>query len=270
MIRNSKNRLLIALSLFSIIFLSISLTSCSEKRVEAQEGWTSLFDGENLWGWMPKFAGHPLGENYKRTFRVHDGVLKVCYDEWDKFNGEFGHLFYKDSFSNYRLLVEYRFVGEQLKGGPGWAYRNNGIMIHCQDPKTMTLKQKFPVSVEVQLLGGNGEDERPTGNVCTPGTNIVINGELELRHCIESSSPTFNGDQWVTAEVEVHADSLIRHYINGQLVLEYTNPQLDERDADAAPLIAGGALAVKEGYIALQAETAPTEFRRIEIKPLDK
>lgn len=248
----------------------LPIISCDKKPQPLEDGYISLFDGESLWGWMPKFAGHPLGENYNQTFHVKDGLLKVSYDKWEKFNGEFGHLFYKDSFTNYRLFVEYRFVGDQLKGGPAWAYRNNGIMIHCQDPKTMALEQKFPVSIEVQLLGGNGKDERPTGNLCTPGTNVVLNGELELQHCIDSSSPTFHGDQWVTAEVEVHGDSLIRHYINGELVLEYEKPQLDERDKDAQRLIKNGGLALGSGYIALQAETAPTEFRRIAIKPLEK
>lgn len=258
------------LFVLALVILSPAFLSCEKELPPLPEGYISLFDGYNLWGWIPKFAGHPLGENYKKTFHVKDGLLKVSYDEWEKFDGEFGHLFYKDRFSSYRLLVEYRFVGEQVEGGPKWAYRNNGIMIHCQDPKTMTLEQGFPVSLEVQLLGGNGKDERHTGNLCTPGTNVHINGELVLDHCIESSSPTYHGDQWVTAEVEVHSDSLIRHYINGELVFEYEKPQLDERDEDAQKLIRDGNLTVKEGYIAIQAETAPTEFRRIAIKPLDK
>src|SRR5690606_2045134 len=134
---------------------------------------------------------YPSGENYKNTFRVEDGLLRVTFDEWDKWNNEFGHLFYKDSFSHYRLRVEYRFVGNQVEGGPGWAIRNNGLMLHGQTAESMELNQDFPASVEVQLLGGNGKDERSTLNVCTPGTNIVMDDQLIEDHCISSSSRTF-------------------------------------------------------------------------------
>ncbi|RPI02070.1 MAG: DUF1080 domain-containing protein, partial [Calditrichaeota bacterium] len=164
--------------------------------------------------------------------------------------------------------AEYRFVGEQTPGGPDWAFRNSGVMAHCQAPQTMTRDQSFPVCVEVQLLGGNGVDERTTANVCTPGTNIVLAGKLELQHCINSTSPTFHGDQWVTIEVEVHGAGRIIHRINGETVLEYEQPQYDERDADAQKLIIGDDKLIGEGYISLQAESHPVEFRNIQLKVL--
>ncbi|NIA14195.1 MAG: DUF1080 domain-containing protein [Nitrospiraceae bacterium] len=231
--------------------------------------WTPLFNGKDLDGWTPKFAGHELGENYADTFRVEDGVLKAAYDKYEKFDGKFGHLFYKTPYSYYRLRVEYRFVGEQVAGGPGWAFRNNGLMLHCQDPASMRVDQDFPVSVEVQLLGGNGTDERATANVCTPGTNVVMDGKLERRHCMNSTSKTFHGDQWVTVEVEVRGNGTIKHFVNGDLVLEYEKPQLDPRDDDAEMLIADGDKMLDSGYIALQAESHPTEFRKIEIMTLE-
>lgn len=227
--------------------------------------WSSLFNGKNLDGWIIKIAGHDLNENYKNTFRVEDGVLKVAYDQYEKFNGEFGHLFYKDQFSHYRLRVEYRFVGEQVSGGPDWAFRNSGVMLHGQAPASMTKEQAFPVSIEAQFLGGNGKDERPTGNLCTPGTHVVMNGELITRHCTNSRSKTFHGDQWVTMEVEVRGDSTIKHFINGELVLEYEKPQLDDGDPDGQKLIINGEKMIREGYIALQAESHPIEFRKVEI-----
>ncbi len=250
---------------FISIFLFLIL-ACNKQPAEPQ--WISLFNGTDLSGWTPKFAGHPLGENYKNTFRVEDGILKVCYEEYKNFDGAFGHLFYKKKFSHYRLRAEYRFVGEQVPGGPSWAFRNNGIMLHCQAPETMRSEQKFPVSIEAQLLGGNGMDERSTGNVCTPGTHIVINGELITQHCISSTSPTFHGDQWVTIEVEVNGNDTIRHFINGELVLEYEKPQYDETDPDAQPLIQNSNKTIHDGYIAIQAESHPTEFRKIEVLPL--
>jgi len=238
---------------------------------EVQGVWRPLFNGKDLQGWTPKIRGFPLGENYGNTFRVENGVLKVVYepDKYPKFDNRFGHLFYREKFSHYRLRVEYRFVGQQCAGGPGWAFRNSGIMLHCQDPKTMTVEQSFPVSIEVQLLGGGGTGQRPTANLCTPGTHVVMDGKLFTPHCTNSRSKTYHGDQWVTVEVEVHGAGAIRHYVNGELVLEYEKPQLDDRDPDAKRLLAAGAdRLLKEGYIALQSESHPIEFRKVEMMVL--
>lgn len=236
----------------------------------AGQGWIPLFNGKDLNDWKIKFKGCPLGENYSDTFRVEDGVLKVAYDKYDAFDGRFGHIYYKDKFSKYRLRVEYRFVGEQAKGGAGWALRNNGVMLHCQAPESIAVDQDFPVSIEVQLLGGDGTHPRTTANLCTPGTNVVIEDKLVTQHCIDSHSKTYHGDQWVTVEIEVNGNERIRHLIDGEVVLEYEKPQLDAKDKDAKVLIdAGAPLMVGEGYIALQAESHPTEFRRIDLLPLD-
>ena len=234
---------------------------------EANE-WIQLFNGRDLEGWTPKFRGHELGENYLDTFRVEDGVLKVCYDQYEKFDDKYGHLFYREKFSHYVLRVEYRVGGQQVDGGPDWAVRNNGLMIHGQAPGSMRLDQEFPVSLEVQLLGGDGTHERTTGNLCTPGTHVVIDGKLDTRHCINSSSPTFPGDQWVVAEAEVHGSRLIRHFVKGQLVLEYGKPQLDRKDADAQRLIRDGQELLERGTISVQAESHPFEFRKIELRRL--
>jgi Domain of Unknown Function (DUF1080) len=238
---------------------------------EPKEDWKPLFNGKNLDGWTPKIKGYDYGVNHADTFRVEDGILKVKYDKWTTFDENFGHLFYKDKFSHYRLRVEYRFVGEQVKGGPGWALRNSGIMYHCQDPKTMDKDQKFPVSIEGQMLGGNGKDTRSTGNLCTPGTNVIYNGKLHLPHCTNSKSKTYHGDQWVTMEVEVHGGGSVKQKINGEVVLEFEQPQLDPRDADAKKLVKDPKdLIVKEGYISLQAESHPVEFRKVEVLELKK
>jgi len=240
-------------------------------RSDAEKGeWISLFNGKNLDGWKVKIRGYELGENFGNTFRVEDGLLKVRYDQYDKFDGRFGHIFYKDKFSHYIIRLEYRFVGEQVQGGPGWAYRNSGIMIHCQPPETMKKDQEFPVCVEVQLLGGNGQDERSTANVCTPGSNIVMNDKLITQHCISSSSKTFHGDQWVTVEVEVHGSSKIIHRVNGEVVFEYEKPQLDERDDNAKELLKENDKMMSEGYISLQSESHPLDFRNIELLPLEE
>lgn len=230
----------------------------------------ALFNGSDLNDWIPKFTGQQLGVNYLNTFRVEDGVLKVSYDNWTDFNGEFGHLFYRAPFSHYLLKVEYRFVGDQVINGPGWAFRNNGLMLHSQDPATMTVEQEFPVSIEAQLLGGNGRDSRPTANVCSPGTHYVLNGDLVTVHCTNSSSRTYHGDQWVSMDIEVRGSEIIRHLVNGETVFEYSGIQLDDADPDAQRLLAAGAaIEINEGFIAIQAESHPTEFRRIDLLPLE-
>ncbi len=236
----------------------------------AKEEWVRLFNGKDLDGWTVKIKGHEAGDNHGDTFRVEGGVLKVSYDKYKEFGGQFGHLFYKDRFSHYVLRVEYRFVGEQAKGGPGWAVRNSGVMFHSQSPQSMRKDQDFPVSVEAQFLGGTGRGDRPTGNVCTPGTHLVMDGKFVTRHCTSSKSKTFHGDQWVTAEIEVRGGGKVRHKINGETVLEYEQCQLDPKDADAARLIKGGKVLLEEGYIALQAESHPIEFRKVEVRVLGK
>lgn len=237
---------------------------------EPKGEWVPLFNGKNLDGWTPKITGYALGENYGDTFRVADGLLQVRYDKYAEFGNRFGHLFYKEKFGHYVIRVEYRFVGDQVKGGPSWAIRNSGIMFHCQAPDGMRKDQEFPVSVEAQLLGGYGKGERPTNNVCTPGTNIVMDGKLITRHCTPSKSKTYTGDEWVTAEVEVRGPGKVTHRVNGDVVLEYEQPQLDPADKDAAALVKDKKLLLEEGYISLQSESHPIDFRKVEIKVLKK
>ena len=187
----------------------------------AASDWIQLFNGRDLADWTIKFAKHELGENLHNTFRVEDGLLKIRYDAWPSFNGEFGHIFYKDPFSYYLIAAEYRFVGEQVAGAPAWAMRNNGLMLHSPSPRTMLRDQDFPIALEIQLLGGLGKGPRTTANLCTPGSNVVYQGKLHTPHCTNSTSQTYDGDQWVRVEVLVHGDELVRHIVDGQTVLEY-------------------------------------------------
>jgi hypothetical protein len=236
--------------------------------------WIQLFNGRDLNDWMIKFAHHPLGENLNDTFRVEEGLLKVRYDKWTTFTDEFGHIFYKEPFSYYRLAAEYRFVGEQVKTARtdlGWALRNNGLMLHSPHPKTMVKDQDFPISIEVQLLGGLSDGKaRSTANLCTPGTNVVMDGKLETRHCINSRSKTYDGDQWVRVEVEVHGDESVRHIVEGDTVLEYSKPQIGGGNvAPVDPKVKVDGTPLTGGYIALQAETAPIDFRKVELLNLE-
>jgi len=240
----------------------------------AQKEWIQLFNGRSLDGWTPKFAHHDLGENVNDTFRVENGLLEVRYDKWPSFKDEFGHLFYKDPFSYYILAAEYRFVGDQVRTDRkdlGWAVRNNGLMIHSPAPKTMVKDQDFPISLEVQLLGGLSDGRpRSTANLCTPGTNVYLNGQLHTAHCTNSTSKTYDGDQWVRVEAVVHGDELLQHVVEGKVVLEYTKPQIGGGQASPTdPAVKVDGTPLTGGYISIQAETAPIDFRKIELVNLE-
>ena len=232
--------------------------------------WIQLFNGKDLTDWTIKFAKHDLGENLYNTFRAEDGLLKVRYDKWPTFNAEFGHLFYKDPFSYYLLAAEYRFVGEQVAGAPAWANRNNGLMLHSPSPRTMLKDQDFPISLEVQLLGGLGTGPRTTANLCTPGTHVVYQGKLHTAHCTNSTSQTYDGDQWVRVEVLVHGDELLRHIVDGKTVLEYSKPQIGGGAASPTdPAVKVDGTPLTGGYISIQAETAPADYRKVELLNLE-
>jgi len=246
----------------------------------AAERWTSLFDGKTLKGWTPKINHHALGENWNDTFRVADGAIRVSYDKYDRFSDQFGHLFYKTPFRAYRLRLEYRFTGDRAPGAPAWADRNSGVMLHGQAPETMGLHQTFPVSVEAQFLGGQpGGGARPTGNVCSPGVTISIDGAPVKAHCTNARAPTFQDGQWVKFEVEVRGAKLVRQIVEGQEVMTYTDLRLapaeypgltniDVKTGPGAALAARGEAPLDRGWISLQSEGSPVEFRKIEILSL--
>jgi len=255
------------------VLVAIGLTGVTAAQEDAalhKQEWIQLFNGRDLTGWTPKIVGYDLGENFGDTFRVVDGLLTVSYEHYDAFDGRFGHLFYETEFGNYRLRAEYRFIGDQVKGGPGWAFRNSGLMLHGQKPESMGKDQDFPASIEVQLLGGREKGKRATANLCTPGTNVVRNGKLWTRHCLDSNSETYRGDDWVTVEVEVRGDT-IRHLIDGNTVLAYEQPQLDPRDGDAKKLLADGRdKSLRRGTISLQSESHAIQFRKVEILEIEE
>jgi hypothetical protein len=254
---------------FALCVLAAAGVAPAQEAAKDRKEWIQLFDGRSLAGWIPKIAGHETGVNFGDTFRVENGVLRVSYDKYEApFAGRFGHLFYEQPFSRYVIAVEYRFVGEQAPDGPAWAFRNSGIMIHGQPPETMRRDQDFPISIEVQLLGGTGRDGSPrtTGNLCTPGTNVVMNGRLVTDHCISSTSKRYDGDQWVRAEVEVHGDGKVVHRIDGESVLEYEKPQVGGGNvANHDPAVKKDGQLLSSGSISLQSESHPVEFRKVDL-----
>ena len=227
--------------------------------------WVSLFNGKDIENWIPKISGYKPGENFGNTFRVENGILSTRYDQYDSFKNRFGALYYNKKFTNYRLKVEYRFVGDTTRGAPSWGYRDGGIQYHCQPPSTMELNQPFPVCLEYNLLGGNGKEERPSGEICANGIYVEINEKRNTDYCTPPTvKKTMNGDQWVTAEIDVH-NGKIKHFINGEEVLGFENPRYDTANAVAKKFIVAGNDAVTSGYISIQSNSNPMDFRKIEI-----
>ena len=238
----------------------------------AEAPWIPLFNGKDLSGWTPKIRHHPLGENFGNTFAVEDGIIKVSYDGYGKFDKKFGHLYTNIAYSHYILRMEYRFAGKMMADAPNYVNLNSGVMIHSQSPQSMGLDQAFPVSIEYQFLADEGKGARPTANICTPGTNVVMDGKLVTKHIVESAAPTFPAGEWVKVEIEVRGSEEIIHRVNGKEVLRYQKPQLDpeNRVQSAEALFAVGApKMLSYGHIALQAEGQPVWFRNIELKSLE-
>jgi hypothetical protein len=237
---------------------------------DAKPAWVPMFNGKDLSGWTPKFTGYAAGENPFDTFRIVNGNLVVSYDGYSEFGNRFGHLFYDRKLSHYRIRLEYRFAPKekQVKGGPGWGLMNSGIMLHCQPVATMRKDQAFPVSIEAQFLADDGTGTRGSGNMCSPGTHVVMNGKLEKEHCPKTSKTAVAPGEWTRFEVEVRGGGVIKHMVNGVVTAEYQEPQYDAEDQDGKTQMQGKALLITDGYVALQAESHPLEFRNVELLEL--
>lgn len=232
-----------------------------------KDKWVTIFNGKDLSGWTMKIAGQPLGENYGNTFRVENGILSTRYDNdvYKNFNNQFGALYYKKKLTNYRLKVEYRFVGETAAGAPSWGFRDGGIQYHSQSPESMALDQQFPMFLEYNILGGNGKDDRPTGEICANGIIIQIDGKKNPSFCNPpQNKKTFHGDQWVTLEIDVRGDK-ITHFVNGEEIMKFEDPRYDPSHDIAKKYIVNGNDKVTSGYISIQSNSHPMDFRKVEL-----
>lgn len=256
--------------LLIVLFTCQCTNAVKQKQLNTNAEWVPLFNGKDIDDWIVKIHHYEVGDNFGNTFRVEDSIIKVRYDKYDVFNDQFGHLYFKQPFSYYHLKFDYRFVGKWCSTAPEYTILNSGVMFHSEDPRLMPKEQDWPISVEMQLLAGlNDGQARPTGNMCSPGTHVVYKGKLETQHCIESSSKTYVGEQWVRGELIVLGDSLITHIINGDTVLQYSKPQIGGgvvNNYNLAIKVDGKLLS--SGYIALQSEGQPVDFKNIFIRNL--
>ena len=258
-------------ALVKLLFLAMFIVSCSNQHQKTTGiEWIQLFNGRDLNGWIVKVHHHEPGVNFGNTFRVEEGMIKVRYDQYNDFNDQFAHLYYKEPFSHFHLKLEYRFTGTLQKGSPSYALLNSGVMFHSQDPRKMLKEQNWPISVEMQFLAQLDDGTpRTTGNMCSPGTEIFFNGKQYNDHCLNSSSKSFPKNEWVKAELIVLGDSLITHIINGDTVLQYSKPSMGGgvvEGYDKSIWQPGKPLT--SGFIALQAEGQPIDFRNIELRNL--
>src|SRR5687768_1516427 len=254
------------------IVVMFILIACGNPAQKTEAEWMQLFNGKDLSDWIVKVHHHDAGVNFGNTFRAEDGMIKVRYDQYGDFNNQFSHLYYKQPFSRFHLKLEYHFTGELQKGAPDYTLLNSGVMFHSQDPRTMPKEQNWPISVEMQFLAGLGDGKpRPTGNMCSPGTEIMYQGKVYPGHCLSSSSETYDRDAWVHAELVVWGDSLITHIIEGDTVLQYSKPTMGGgvvNGYDSTLWKPGKPLT--SGYIALQSEGQPIDFRNIQLLDLSK
>lgn len=254
-----------------LLFLSFFLLqSCAKRNHDDTSGWVKLFNEKDLSDWVPKINHYDVGDNFDSTFAVKDGMIQVRYNHYGNFDNRFGHLFYKTPFSKFHLKLEYRFTGSQQPGAPDFTILNSGVMFHSQDPKSILKDQDWPISIEMQLLAGLGDGvPRPTGNMCSPGTEIFFQGVAYKDHCLNSTSKTYSPGEWVKAELIVLGDSLITHIINGDTVLQYSKPTMGGgivTGYDSTVFQPGKAL--KSGFIGLQSEGQPIDFKNIYLKEL--
>jgi hypothetical protein len=201
-----------------------------------------LFNGTDLAGWTPDVPARDADPNGPPSFIVRDGKL-VSLGKPE------GHLLTVGRYRDYRLEVEYRFAGK-----PG----NCGVLIHASTPRA--LYKMFPKSIEVQLMSGNA------------GDFWVIQEDIRVEN-METRRPRRGTEKWGGAEGDARrvlnltdaSEKPLGEWNNlvvearGRAITVWVNGDLVNNGVDAS---------VDQGRIALQAEGAEVEFRKVEIGPL--
>jgi len=201
-----------------------------------------LFNGRDLSGWhvdVPAMDNNPA---VKSPFLVRNGLL-VSMGEPN------GHLITDARYQDYRLEVQYRFAGK-----PG----NCGVLVHASTPRA--LYKMFPKSIEVQLMHQNAGDfwcivedisvpemEKRRG----PRENWGVTEGKERRIVNLTDGSEKPLGEWNTLIIECLGDA-IKVWLNGDLV-NY-----------------GTGATVRQGQIALQAEGAEVEFRKVELRGIGR
>ena len=226
------------ISIYLLIF-SVQLFSCRSQDGQSENS-VHLFNGKELSGWhvdVPEIDNNPQAEN---PFILREGMLVSLGEPR-------GHLITDAEYENYKLDVEYRFPGE-----PG----NCGVLVHASTPRA--LYDMFPQSIEVQMMHKNaGDFWCIVENVEVPNMESrrgpkedwgITEGKKRRIENLTDDSENPLGE-WNNMVIECRGDT-IKVWVNGDLVNEGFN------------------LTANRGHIALQAEGAEVEFRKVELTPL--
>ena len=256
---------LLAAPIIALVSLIGSAQSPSDKA--DRRDWIQLFDGKSLDGWVPKITGYPLE---KTTPTPSASSTAPCRR---RPTGPRRREQIRPSFlptSEVLLLHRRRRVplhrragGRRSRLGHSQQWPDVAQPVAAIDVEG----PGFPISVEVQLLGGlpNGKPQS-TANMCSPGTQVFIDGTMVKGHCLDSKSQTYAGDQWVRVEVAVRGGERLIHKVEGQTVLEYEKPTIGGGEVNKFdPAVKVDGTLLTDGYIEIQGESHPTEFRKIEV-----
>jgi hypothetical protein len=200
----------------------------------------NLFNGKDLSGWHADVPAMDKSDSVKSPFIVRDGMLVSLGTPG-------GHLITDSVYENYRLTVEYRFVGK-----PG----NCGVLVHASTPRA--LYKMFPKSIEVQMMHENAGDfwcivedievpDMETRRGPKANWGITEGKERRIKNLTDGSEKPLG--QWNTMVIQCVGNS-VTVTVNNDLVNNGTNAT------------------ASKGQIAVQAEGSEVEFRKIFLQKL--
>lgn len=219
-------------------FLTLALCVFTLGKTFAQT--IPLYNGKDLNNWYSDVPATDKDPNLRKSFIIRDGnLVSMGTPE--------GHLLTKEKYENYRLELEYRFAGK-----PG----NCGVLVHASTPRA--LYGMFPKSIEVQMMHSNAgdfwcivEDIKVENMEARRGPKenwgITEGKERRVKNLTDNSEKPLG--EWNKMTIECRGDK-IKVWVNGDLVND------------------GFGATAQKGQIALQAEGAEVEFRKVDLTPL--
>lgn len=219
----SKSCVVTGLLMISILFL---LINCAEQKPQERQ---QLWNGKDFSGWTLFLPGDSVA--VEDVWSVKDSVIH-CKGKPN------GYMRTNESFSDYKLHVEWRWVEEGS---------NSGVLLHIQGEDKV-----WPNCIECQLQSGNAGDIiliGPSSVTRGDSTYAITEGWQQVPKLEDSSENPIG--EWNTYDITC----------DGNKITSYVNDVLQNEVTDAS---------FSEGPIALQSEGAPIEFRNVYIEPLNK
>jgi hypothetical protein len=227
-----------------------------------------IFNGQDLTGWVPLIKKSAFNVNYQNTFRADPAnqIIRVTYEDYPDtdFDGRYGMLYYDKYLTDYRVRLTYRFREPQAQNPSQWGKNNTGLMLFGIDPRDVMGDPDFPPAIEIQLLGTPSTGGTNNANLCQPGgmwvSKLFGENNGSGNGCKASKSgPAPTAGEWVTIEAEVLVSGETKIYQHPETitpVLSISGPMYNNQP-------------VLGGYMAIQSESQPVEFKDIELKELN-